>query len=264
MPVLKRAQAEAATQSAIVLDLGDLRREAARIVAEARSTAKQIVEQAEADAGTVRAQARGEGAAQGLEEGRARGLEEGRGQGREEAFAQHSGALEQLASAWGEALKGWQTRCDEIAGGAEASIVSFALKLGRKIVHRTIELDDTIVVDQVRAAIGHVLSPCDVAIRIHHDDRPLVEAALPQLTTLVDGVERVRMIDDDSMSRGGCRVTHAEGEVDAAIETQCARIATLIQPEMIEPAHDEAVPVMATAAASALPDEPPEPETSSS
>ena len=86
MPVLKAQQVQQKVrESAIVMDLSDLEREAGRIVAQAKAQAARMVAearaQAEQEAAAVREEARRAGHAEGYQAGQA----EGRQQGHDEA-----------------------------------------------------------------------------------------------------------------------------------------------------------------------------------
>ena len=86
MPILKQTQTAGAMKDAVVLDLGDLGRQAARLRMQAEAQAANIITDAEKKAAQLVENASG----QGFEQGRAEGLEQGTREGLEQGRA-HEG-----------------------------------------------------------------------------------------------------------------------------------------------------------------------------
>jgi len=107
MAVVKNGHAGNLIKDAIVLDLGDLRRQGDEMVQQARAQAQSILDDAEAEARRRIDEAADKGREQGLAESRAEGLEEGRRAGREEALAAAGEQLERLTTGWTDALNSW-------------------------------------------------------------------------------------------------------------------------------------------------------------
>ena len=231
MPVLKSEQATEACRDAIVMDLSDVEAEAARIIADARDEERQIVEDAQQQKQRISDEAHDEAYQRGHSEGVEQGMADGRLQGRAEAHEQAAQQLSELQQAWIEAAQSWEMQRQDMDRQARQAVLDFALLFAKKLVHHVIEVDDRVIVDQVAAALSHVLRPLDVNIRINRDDRPTLEQALPKLLEQVNGLEHVRLIDDEAVDRGGCVVNYAQGQIDATIDTQIGRIVELIAPQ---------------------------------
>ena len=224
------------------MDMGDLRRQAAHLLARARQEGRQIVEHATHERDQILAQAREQAFEQGRAEGLEAGLAQGAQQGRDEAFEQHSQQLQTLETEWRDAAQGWQDRRDQIEREARRQVVEFAVLFAGKLVHRVIEVDENVIADQVAVALEQVMRPLEVTVAIHPDDRPVVERALPDLIARIGGLEQVRITDDPAVGRGGCMVRYGEGCIDATIDKQIQRVAELILPESDPP---DAAPVPA-------------------
>ena len=231
MPVLKSQQASEACKDAIVMDLRDVRAEAARMIADARAEARQIVVSAQQQRQRISDEAHDEAYQRGHTEGVQQGMEDGRRQGRAEAHEQASQQLNELQQAWIEAAQSWEAQRQEMDRQARQAVLDFAVLFARKLVHRVIEVDDRVIIDQVAAALSHVLRPLDVTIRINRDDRPTLEQALPDLLEQVNGLEHLRLIDDETVGPGGCVVNYAQGQIDATVDTQVRRIVELTVPQ---------------------------------
>ena len=230
MPVLKAQHAPSAMTEAIVLDLGDLGAQAAKIRMDAQAKAEQIIADAYAvakeDASQKFAQAAEQGFNQGLKEGTAQGLE----QGKQQALEQMSEKLGVLQAAWSEVAGQWEQQRVEMEREARQAVLEFALRTAEKVVHRVIEVDPSVVVDQVGAALDRVLAAHDASVQIHPTDRAIVEQALPELLTELAGLKHVTLVEDDNVAAGGCIVSFGGGQIDATLERQLERIVNLILP----------------------------------
>jgi len=125
----------------------------------------------------------------------------------------------------------WDEQRRDMLRDATGATIEFALKLAEKLVHRSIRVDPSIVIDQVANALAHVLRPLDVTVRIHPGDHPILEQAMPQLLAEFQHLEHVHLIDDENISSGGCVVSFGQGLIDATIEKQMERIVDMILPE---------------------------------
>ena len=241
MPVLKSQLAPPAMKEAIVLDLGDLGAQAERIRRQAEVRAEQTLADAQARADALVADAAAQADARGHAEGLARGLAEGQEQGRVQALAEAKPRLEELAAQWSATASRWEQQRLAMDRDAREAVLGFALRAAEKLTHRVIEVDAQTAPRQVGAALETVLTPHDLKVCIHPEDRPGVEEALPQLIAMLGTLGRVELIEDEAVGRGGCVITTVGGVVDAAIQTQLDRLTNLILP------HDEAASVAAEA-----------------
>ena len=143
---------------------------------------------------------------------------------------------------------------------ARQVVAEFALKMGERLVHRVIEVDPSVVVDQVAGALALVLRPLDVSVRVNPTDLAVISQALPQLLEEFDHLEHIHLAEDGNVSPGGCLVSYGQGQIDATIETQIRRVVDLILPADagadVEPT---AAPMFDNLTEEAIPN-PPDPE----
>jgi flagellar assembly protein FliH len=230
MPVVKNQQAAPMIKEAIVLDLGDIGRQAARMRLAAEAKASQVVEEAQREAQQLVSQAAERGYQEGHAKGHAKGIEEGRKKGHAEALAAGADRLAKLQQAWSDVASQWESQRKDMAREANQAVLHFALAVAERVVHRVLEVDRSVIVDQVANALSHVLRPMDPCVKINPTDRPLVEEAMPQLIREFTQFEHVQLIDDESVSPGGCVVATGQGLIDAQIETQLERIVEMMLP----------------------------------
>lgn len=231
-------------KEAIVLDLGDLGAQAVKIRMRAEAQAQTIIAKAEAEAEALSAEREQAAKDRGYAEGLAEGLEEGRVQGRAEALAAGQEELARLTAAWSSVATQWEQDRVSLERDARESVLRFAVGAAEKVVHRAIKTDPDTVTRQVAAALERVLTNHDIAVRVHPEDRPVIDEALPHLVAELTGLGHVTLVDDNTVGRGGCALSVGSGQLDASISTQLERIAELVLPgagtDQMRPGIDDA------------------------
>jgi flagellar assembly protein FliH len=230
MPLVKEQNADLVQHEAIVLDLGDLRKQAEQIRDRARRQAGQILVEARQEAERLTAEARESGRQEGLEAGRAQGEQAGREAGHAQALQQSAEDLSKLQQGWTAALERFDAERSQMMLEARQSMLELAIALAGKIVKRVPEVDPTVVHDQLAAAIEQMARPADVTVHIHPDDRPVVEQAMPELTARFGDLQHVTWSTDASIDRGGCRITYGKACIDATLDRQLQRITESLLP----------------------------------
>jgi flagellar biosynthesis/type III secretory pathway protein FliH len=248
MALIRHADATRIARDAIVLNLGDVQRQAAQLMEQARRRAEQIVEEARAERERIVAGAaekgRADGIARGTEEGKRAGIE----QGKAAAVAEWRTKLAEVEKRWTEALARLEAERDGTRAEARADLLGLALKIGEKVVKRKIEVDHGVVADQLQAVLSLVARPTELLVRINPEDKPVTEAALPGLMARFQSVRHVELVDDPTVTRGSCVArtrgqgdggSAGGGEIEASIEEQLNRIAELLLPgRSADPATD--------------------------
>lgn len=243
MAIIKSAKTNESARRAVVLDLGDLRAEAARLERDATERARAIIDEAQRERERLLDTQRSEGYDDGFEEGRAAGLESGRTDGRSEALESQRERIEQALDAWNAALGQFETQRAELQESARQDVIRLALEIAQKVIHRAIEHDPDLVRAQLDAALEHTLAPSRLTIEAHADDLAKLEDVLPQLSQRLGGCEQIVLRELTGASPGSIRLSTGRGEIDATIETQVARIVGALLPASTGEARvDEAEP----------------------
>ncbi len=257
MALVRNTQASTLLQEAVVLDLGDLRRQADAITADARARAEQILTQARAEAQRLAAEAQ----RKGFEAGQAAGLEEGRRtgskQGHDSALAQSRAQLTQLSQSLSSMLDQVESARATILSDARSDVLRLALLLAEKITFRAVAADPSIVEDQITQALSLVTLTSRPVLRINPSQREHVTAFLPELAARFDAARQLTVLPDASVQSGGCILQTENAEVDATLETQLRRLVELLLPAP-DDSSDAASPALEA------PDARPEPPQSSS
>jgi flagellar assembly protein FliH len=179
---------------------------------------------ARAEAEAIRAQAREEGLAAGLEEARAQ--------------------LGPVAAALTEALRGVAEARASVAADGEAAAVELAFALAEQVLGAVVEVERDAVVGVVRGALRRLLERERVTVLVHPDDLDAVRAAAPELVAELGGMESCEVQAERRVARGGAVVRTGEGEVDATLATklEAARAVVAValagEPAALEPVAD--------------------------
>lgn len=254
MAVIKSADAGSANRSAIVLDLGDLQREADRLRARAEAEANEIRAEAsrEADKIIEEAMERGfeEGRKAGAEQGRAAGFEAGRN----EAYEATASTLGAVAERWSAALGSFEASRDRLLREARQDVLELAIRLGERVARREIDADPDAAARQLEAALELVLSPSALRIDVHPEDEERVAEALPGLLAALAKTPHAEVVESPAVGRGGVRVRTESGVIDARISEQLERLAEALRPAGPSPRWPEASDEDSSEASSEEPD----------
>ncbi|MEW6246994.1 MAG: response regulator [Nitrospirota bacterium] len=149
-----------------------------------------------------------------------RGLAEGerRAQEREAALRRREHAL--LANA----VQRLEETIANVRATVEEEVCALAFAIAAKIVRQVVEERRDLVVEQVRAALARVKDSGSVRLRVHPSDAPLLESAREALAGVFDGPVTLVVEADPRVAPGGCLVQTPTRLVDAALETQLARL----------------------------------------
>jgi flagellar assembly protein FliH len=167
-----------------------------------------VVSAAQAEAEQIRAAARAEGYAAGLDEAR--------------------GQLGPAAVALAEALREVPAERDRAADRVEGAAVALALAVAEQALQGALAVQPERVLDAVRGALRRLAERERVTVLVHPDDLDLVREAVPDLVGELGGMGHCEVQAERRLARGGAMVRTAEGEVDATVATKLARAAETI------------------------------------
>ncbi len=226
--IIKAGDVGRVTRSLASLDLRDIAGQAEAMLAAARVEAERIIDDArcQADAGrvAVRQAAHDEGLAEGLAEGRAAGHEAALTEAREQFAADQSA----LQSALSKLLADLGERREQLYASARRDVVVLAIVIASRIVRRFASLEAVAPEAATEAgeeALGLLQATSDVVVRTHPDDAAAIERLAGQLAEQTRESRHVRIVEDESVGRGGVHVAAADTAIDATIGTRIERIA---------------------------------------
>ena len=213
----------------------DVEDQAKKLLARATHQANALLEEAEREADAIKTKSvadaaergRAEGLKQGTEHGRAAGFAEGE----KKALAEHGPALAALAQTLGQMIEQIDESRDRLQSDATAEVVALAVAIARRVVRRLGETDPSVAADAAADAVRLAVDKSDLRLAVHPSQRAALQAYLPKLKLEWPAMKHVEVLDDESISPGGCRLhTAAGGSVDADLDAQIDRIAADLLP----------------------------------
>lgn len=158
------------------------------------------------------------------EKAREEGHEEGYSRGREEGLKAEEGRLLPVAEAMTKTLKELSGLREKVLKESEGEAFELALLIARKVLRRELELRPDSVLGVVRAALSRASGWGQVKVRLNPEDLSFIGEKRAELLAELEGVEGLSLVEDESISRGGCYLETNYGEVDARLERQVEEI----------------------------------------
>jgi flagellar assembly protein FliH len=177
--------------------------EGEKILHDAATRAKEMVERATVRVTEIEAQAR------------AQGHEEGVAAGRAAAEAQ----LAESVSALEEVVKGALAQRNGVIENAEPELVRLAMAIAERIVYDHVAIDPNVVLENVRHALTRLVGREVVTLRVNPADLAVIRQYRDSMASSND-VEHLRIVEDQRVDRGGVMIETDAGTIDAKISTQ--------------------------------------------
>lgn len=174
--------------------LANARAEAARIIAEAEEN-RSLVEQAAIEKAEMQIAARIEA----------------------EVSARVAGLRTELA----ETIAKVSAVTSDLVSHVEADLVDLSLQIAKKIVRREVTIDREIALTLVRVSLGKLNQRSSVEVHLNPGDLAFVRNNVESL----DFRGALELIEDPSVTPGGCLIHTEAGDIDARIESQFDEIA---------------------------------------
>lgn len=152
-------------------------------------------------------------------------------------FAQGERAGLEAAAKRGDAMLRRLTQTlDEMTGlraqmirDTEQQMVSLALAVARRIIHREVSLDRDLLIAIARVALDRLGEDAKVSIRLNPDDYAITEAARAAEWSGT----HVSVVADSRVPRGGCRIESDFGALDAGVDAQIEELAHALLGDLV-------------------------------
>ena len=108
----------------------------------------------------------------------------------------------------------------EITKSIEKELVELAVKIAEKIVQREVILDENIALEMTKRAMKQIDRRSLAEVHLNPEDFSFVQ----EKQTEVDFHGSLKLIEDQTITRGGCLVHTDTGDFDATIESQFEEI----------------------------------------
>ena len=179
----------------------------------AMEEAAEILRQAGEQAGNLREEAYNEGFAKGEAEGKAAGL------------AQYEQQLQEL-DALLTALDGER---EALLRQHEESMLALITTMVDRLVYHEVSVNPLVIQACLKKAMEFVVENSTVAIHLHGDDFGRLKKASLENSRLIEGKNRIQLVEDPNIEVGGCFLKTDFGEIDATLENSKARLYAAVE-----------------------------------
>jgi len=214
----------ATTAELAIRGLGDLATEAQAVMLDARRQAAKIVAEARAQADASFEAAAAKGYAEGLTRGQSDGYEDGyrkcQAEARQELAAKSVELVAQLRTIVRELTEAQA----EMLHAGRCELLDFALSMAAKIVGRVAVRDISAARENVRKVLELTDLDRELRVKVNPGQLEALAEYMPELIESLNHSGLVRLVGDKDISPGGAKVHTAGGEIDATIETQLGNV----------------------------------------
>jgi flagellar assembly protein FliH len=204
----------------------DIEEQARARLALAQERAEQIIADAQARATEIESAAREQGQAAGWQQGHA----DGHDCGASAALDQHAAKLREAIATFNSAAAALEDFRAQVESAATRDAVELALAIAARITRRQGVIDPDVLLENVKGALNIVGRSGVTRVAVHPSQRSVLSELLPQLQLDSASLRHAEIVDDESISPGGCRVYTSHGHVDADLQTQLDRVTMKLLP----------------------------------
>ena len=119
----------------------------------------------------------------------------------------------------------------------EQQLVELVLAVARKVVHKEIETDKQILLDELRSALRYVTDREKIKVRLHPSDLEFASQHKAELTQAMEGVGKLTFEGDEGVSRGDALIESSHGIVDCGIEKHLCEVEKALRAKAGEQVH---------------------------
>lgn len=205
--------------------MADIEQQARGMLLRARQEADQILAAAKAEGETLKRQMAEKGHVEGKAAGLAQGREEGKNLGEAAAIAENKAKLTQLIAAISKAAGDLDASRRKLEAEARNEVVQLALDIARKVARTLGEAEPAVLQTNIADAMKLVVAQADIRIALNPGQKALFFDLLPKLKATWPTLEHAKIVEDETIAPGGCKIFTGGGEVDADLNHQIDRIA---------------------------------------
>lgn len=168
----------------------------------ARRQAEEIVRQAQAEAGRIEEEARAQGFAQGEAEGRAAGK------------AEYETKVQEFA----RFLDTLQNQRAEVLARYEREMFTLITTMVDRLVHHEVSVNPLVIQACLQEAMAFVVENSLVKVHLQSEDLHRIKEISLENPALFEGKNRVQLVEDLTITQGGCLLKTSFGEIEATLE----------------------------------------------
>lgn len=196
----------------VAYDFADMGAQADDYLRSVQVEAAKIVEASRREAASVRQEAEGAGR-RAAEQAIERILDEKVAKQMKTLTPALEAAVRELVDAKQDWLRHW-----------ESAAIDLATAIAGRLVRGELARRPEIALEWIRESLELAAGAGDIAIRLHPSDSATLERQAEQLAAVFAPAASVRVVADESITPGGCRIVTEFGSIDGQLETQLERV----------------------------------------
>jgi flagellar assembly protein FliH len=157
-----------------------------------------------------------------------KGFEQGEKDGRELGLKR----LEMVIHQFGNVFAEIERQRRGFRQAYESEMLTLVLGIGKRIFRQELLFHEEVIIAILREAFQYVTDRGKVIVRLNPGDYQYLLAHPGEVPFSLDGNDGVKMIEDPSITRGGCLLETSFGEVDATFESQFDEMVSLVRRQM--------------------------------
>ncbi len=210
---LRDLNAQAAAKEA---ELEALNREVESMTGQAEIQARRIIENAMKEGESLKELKSKQGHDEGFDKGYFEGIEKGK----HETTDKYSALISAMESITQQA----QLEKNKIIKSSEDDIVALSVDIAKKVVCGELKTNNEIIKGFVKEALLKLEDKEKVTVYCHPDDIELIKAHRAEFAELTDPVSSLRIIPDDMLEKGECRLESKNEIIDTDLNYQFGEI----------------------------------------
>ncbi len=145
-------------------------------------------------------------------------------EGHEKGYNTGKEEVERLITRLNIVLSSAIKKRNEIIEEAESQLIDLVIVIARKVVKSISETQKRVVFDNISEALKKLKGRAEITIRVNSEDLQMTTKHKKEFIEMVEGIEQVKILEDNTVEKGGCYITTDFGSIDARISTQLSEI----------------------------------------
>jgi flagellar assembly protein FliH len=150
--------------------------------------------------------------------------QEGYKKGKKEGLQDGQEEVERLISRLNTMLSMMVQKRMDILKESNYQVMQVMIYFARTAINAIIEKERRVVYDNIVSVLKRLKGRAEITIRVCSDDLAVVSRHKKEFMQMVEGLEQLRIVEDQSVDRGGCIIDTDFGTIDSRISLQMENI----------------------------------------
>lgn len=154
-----------------------------------------------------------------------KGANTGKAEGYDEGILWTKGVIKKLNIILSEIAKN-QVR---LVHESKEQISEIIVVISRRIINALTESQPRVVYDNIVSVLKLLKGRTELIIRINGEDMASVTKHKKEFLQVIEGIEKIKILEDNTVDKGGCIIDTEYGSIDSRIVTQVKKIEKMVR-----------------------------------